>query len=382
VRESWWKKQAELDDAQKNVITLPKNGLYLLTGPPGSGKTNLLLLRAMFLSSSGLKDVLFLTVGRTLQEFIVTGLGSKGLVANDQVLTFRKWTMKHLGEHSAQFMRQPPIGTYDEKRAAYAAELIRVNKKLPALYNAILVDEVQDLNAQELEALNMLTTKMMVAGDDRQQIYGGGEGIAAAVSLKFQALALEYHYRIGKKICEAADAVFPPPPGQKPLVQMCNYNENLIPSSTRIVSENSFEKQIQSALKEIRVQLKAFPGEAIGILAPRREHLSKIRAALESSDVADLIAYHDPDSGGSREFPADKQIFVMTVHSSKGTEFRAVHIVGAERLRSPVATRRTVFTAFTRAKTSLAVYYTGTVAAYIQGAFSSPSTPKLDELFP
>jgi superfamily I DNA/RNA helicase len=381
MRTSWWRQQNELDDKQKEVITLPRDGKYLVTGPPGSGKTNLLLLRGMFLSSSGLKDVLFLTVGRTLQEFIATGVGTKGLIATDQIMTLRKWTMKHLAEHSPKFMKNPPTGTYEVKQEKYAEELERVNKRLSAIYSAILVDEIQDLTRTELRAVALLTKRIMVAGDDRQRIHGGGEGLEAALELGFKPIELEYHYRIGRKICEAADAVLPPPPGAKPLAQTCNYNDAALPSSRRLVTEPSFEKQIENVIKEIRVQLRAYPGEAIGIFVPRKRQIPKVQEVLAKSPIASLCVYHDPDSANPREFPEDKQVFVMTIHSAKGTEFRAVHIVGAEELYGNVASRRVAFTAFTRAKTSLAVYHTGQVLPYIASAFATASTPKLDDLF-
>jgi len=382
MRKSWWKKQAELDDKQQEVITLPQDGGYVLTGPPGSGKTNLLLLRGMFLSGSGLKDVLFLTVGKTLQEFIATGVGSKGLIATDQIMTLRKWTMKHLAEHSPQFMKNPPTGDYEEKQEKYTKELERINKKLPGLYSAILIDEVQDLTRAELRAVALLTKRLMVAGDDRQRIQGGGgEGLEAALELGLKPIELEFHYRIGRRICEAADMVLPPLNGAKSLAQTCNYDEAALPSSRKLVPAESLEKQMEVAIKEIRVQLKAYPGEAIGIFVPRKKLLPSVRAILEASTLAELCVYHDPDSESPREFPEDKQVFVMTIHSAKGTEFRAVHIVGTEDMRGHVASRRVAFTAFTRAKTSLAVYHTGTILPYVEGAFAKPSTPKLDELF-
>lgn len=381
MRESWWKKQAELDDRQKQVITLPRDGQFVLTGPPGSGKTNLLLLRSKFLSASGLKDVIFLTVGRTLQEFIVTGAANNGLIATDQITTLRKWTMKHLSQHSPKFMKSPPSGSYEEQQAAYAAELARVNKKMPPIYQAILIDEVQDLTAAELKALAPLTKRMIVAGDDRQQILSGGEGLSTAREMGLTPIELEFHYRIGQRICEAADQILPPAPGKKSLTQTCNYDERALPSSRQLLSAKSFDKQLDAVIAEVRIQLRAYPGEAIGIFVPRKNQLEPVREILSRSALANLCVYHDPDSNHPREFPPDKQIFVMNTHSAKGTEFRAVHIVGAEELYGNVGTRRVVFTAFTRAKTSLAVYHTGPVQHFIEAAFAKPATPDLDDLF-
>ena len=46
MNKSWWKSKDELDNDQKAFIRLAPQGKHLLVGPPGSGKTNLLLLRA------------------------------------------------------------------------------------------------------------------------------------------------------------------------------------------------------------------------------------------------------------------------------------------------------------------------------------------------
>jgi superfamily I DNA/RNA helicase len=381
MRRSWWRQPSDLDEAQQKVILLPADGQFLLTGPPGSGKTNLLLLRAKFLSSSGQSDVLFLTVGRTLQEFIVTGAGSQGLIAADQILTLRKWTMKHIAEHSPAFMKNQPTGSYAETQLAYAAQLEKVNKNLSPIYKAILIDEVQDLTRQELFAIARLTKRLLVAGDDRQQIFQG-DGIAAALELGLTHIDLQYHYRIGKKICEAADSVLPPLQGQKPLTQTCNYDEAALPSSRKLVSSVDLDAQIDSAIEEIRLQLRAYPGEALGILVPRNSVLADVRSKLEASDLSDLCEFHETGAEASREFPEEKRIFVMTIHSAKGTEFRAVHILGGEQLKMPLATRKLIFTAFTRAKTSLAVYYSGKVPPYIQSALSNVAAPRsLAELF-
>jgi superfamily I DNA/RNA helicase len=47
--DSWWRELGDLNDEQRNVIKLPAEGSFLVNGPPGSGKTNLLLLRANYL---------------------------------------------------------------------------------------------------------------------------------------------------------------------------------------------------------------------------------------------------------------------------------------------------------------------------------------------
>jgi superfamily I DNA/RNA helicase len=252
---------------------------------------------------------------------------------------------------------------------------------MSALYDAIVIDEVQDLTDQELRCLARLSVRLMVAGDTRQQIYSGGAGVDAAIALGFKHVELRYHYRIGHRICEVADSVYPPPPGTHPLSQTCNYDEKEFASSVQLHRVPSLQEQVELALREIRVQLRAFPGESIGIFVPENKYIDKIREQLMESDVGNLVAFHESKPGASRSFDEARRIYVMTVHSAKGTEFRAVHVLAAEGLKGSMGTRKVVFTAFTRAKTSLSVYYTGKVSAFIASAFAKPTTPKLEELF-
>src|SRR5579883_2748838 len=73
MKRTWWVDINELDEDQKRVIALPGDGDYLLLGPAGSGKTNLLLLRGKYLYKRGEKNILVVVFTRTLQEFIVGG---------------------------------------------------------------------------------------------------------------------------------------------------------------------------------------------------------------------------------------------------------------------------------------------------------------------
>ncbi len=53
MEETWWVEEGQLDDDQRKVAELKSKGSYLIKGPPGSGKTNLLLLRAKYLTLGG-----------------------------------------------------------------------------------------------------------------------------------------------------------------------------------------------------------------------------------------------------------------------------------------------------------------------------------------
>ena len=93
MSETWWVGEDELDEDQKDVIALPLSGNHLITGPPGSGKTNLLLLRGNYMTLAGKPDIEVIVFSRTLQEFIASG-AKRYAFPPDKVQTSRKWAQQ------------------------------------------------------------------------------------------------------------------------------------------------------------------------------------------------------------------------------------------------------------------------------------------------
>ena len=133
-------------------------------------------------------------------------------------------------------------------------------------------------------------------------------------------------------------------------------------------------------MENVRLQLKSYPGESVGVLVPTFKNgiLGTLHDALDGSEFCDLVEYHGEDG---REFPPDKRVFVLTCHSAKGMEFRAVNLVAAERMYSGYLSKRTLqFTSVTRAKTSLRVYYTGKLPLAMATAFATEQVPDLGSI--
>ena len=55
--DTWWRSADQLDTDQAELISLPLGGSHLIVGPPGSGKTNILLLRATYLTRAGQSNI-------------------------------------------------------------------------------------------------------------------------------------------------------------------------------------------------------------------------------------------------------------------------------------------------------------------------------------
>jgi len=73
MKGAWWVGKDDLDDDQRKIITLPPDSSFMTIGPPGSGKTNLLVLRANYLFLAGIKNIQIIVFTRALCDFIAFG---------------------------------------------------------------------------------------------------------------------------------------------------------------------------------------------------------------------------------------------------------------------------------------------------------------------
>lgn len=383
MNKSWWRAKNELDGDQKAFIQLSPNGRYSLIGPPGSGKTNLLLLRAQFIAGMGEKNVLIVTYTKALADFIRTGISATGLISPDQVKTYHSWASSHIFENLGHRMLPEGADFDDAARQEILKMLREANARLPTqkLFSAIFVDEAQDLMADELEVLLSLSDNVAICGDACQGIYERN-GLSVIESLSLQPYVLKRHFRIGQKIAKVADRLMPPKNEANSLEATSNYDPiTQGESSAHMNVHASRDKQFEKMLEKIRIQLDAFKNDSIGIFCGRRETLADLRARFNGTDLTEKVCVHGIDDDSS--FAGNKPIHVLTIHASKGAEFRAVHLFGIEELADyPLNRRRLGYTAITRAKTALNAYRTGDTNRALESAFAEPRHMELDDLFP
>lgn len=123
-----WRRRRDLHDDQINAIEgLAANGRYVLLGPPGSGKTSILLHRGQYLrlAPHNLANTRLVTFNRTLREFIAVNGDDRfppGLIRT--VSEFVSDVFRAYREPTPQFPNVTPLTEQNRERAIIASQLI------------------------------------------------------------------------------------------------------------------------------------------------------------------------------------------------------------------------------------------------------------------
>lgn len=371
MNETWWVNPDQLDEEQTAIIDLPIDKHQMISGPPGSGKTNLLLLKGSQFVFDKRPNVLFLTFTRALKEFVASG--SKNYeFDSENVRTINGWMMHFLRSEQVAFNLSGAREDFEEDRHT----LIRLcrehvkRRKYRGIYNAIIVDEGQDCLPDEIQLFESLAETLLVATDDRQRIYSNASAVDAwhDVIPNHQRHYLTSHYRNGKKICQVADAITPVEDAFQ-MLPSSKYDEKRFPSVVRVKTADSLEEQVSAMIESLQREFRAYPDEDFGILCPSKV-LNRVAALIRESAIADDVIYHINDGDGYSSFEDDKRVFLGSLHSGKGLEFRTLHLLGAEGFARRPNMRNLAYTAVTRAKTSLNVYHTAKLPALLTSAFA------------
>lgn len=355
MNETWWVDPSQLDEDQRAVLTATPDASLLIIGPPGSGKTNLLMLRANYVRPIGPRQMV-LTFTRALAEHLRSGpnVGRRDQLQKEEISTFMGWARSVIRNHGGTLPDE--MHNFDEDREATikALENTMEDHQLGELYDVIFVDEVQDFRQSELNLIHQLANRVNFAGDSRQRIWNHREGLGTAAGLVDKTVELTRHYRIGEKICRFADQILPPKAGQAPLLEGCNYPERLRPSSVEPISCSDEDQMIQRCIDEVKEELRYITDEPIGVIGPQNDCLNKFMDAAQHDPVLAPVTIRQK-SDDYQPYDDSSRVRVMTIHSAKGSEFRAIHLLQGEAFRS--FNRELAFTAVTRAKTEVWVYH-------------------------
>ena len=369
----WWVRREQLDQHQIELIEkLPLRESFLILGPPGSGKTNVLVRRAQFVRGQGMPNILLLTFTRPLTEFIKTGCfdaQGREIFPQDCVVTLESWLRSLYSQHGKALPPDPGDGNLlkRKKQLAAGARDFRAQKRIPP-YDALFVDEAQDLVAEEVELISQWSPVLFFVGDDRQRIYGHTRGLEAVRRIvpASHERVLPWHYRIAPEICRVADRILVAHGGES-LASTQHYDGPLPATAKRQPRPLSRDKQLEKAAGKLKEQVRVYAdlikqGDRLGVIVARRKDRETVFNCLEEDAAlvgkSKIIRARDADDVDyDPSLDEDAPICILTVKGCKGLEFRAVHWLFCDELRS-FHNEEHYYTVVTRAKTSLDVYHT------------------------
>lgn len=359
MSKTWWVSEADLDKDQSSAVQeMPEEASFLIRGPAGSGKTNILLLRSKWLRLIDKSHQRLIVFTGTLRQFLREGCEEYG-IPHEDVVTSVLFFRELLSEYQ---IAAESTGNFEADRTLLAGKVRTLieSKKIGTIFDALLVDECQDYSDTELLIFKALAKRLILATDTRQSIYRTTQTEKLLEKLVDEnVVTLKYHYRSGSKICRVADAILRDSVNFAPVYNDSLYDEKAKPSSFEIFACATLEAQYKAILEKLPAQLDAYPGELIGVLFPKREQ------------VAGFVDEF------SRRGIGEGRVRIDTMHGGKGLEFRAVHLGGCEALYRMGATqKRLVYTAILRGQTSVALYYSGSIPGYLESAAAQLGPPK------
>jgi superfamily I DNA/RNA helicase len=340
----------ELSSEQQNLLLdLPFDGRFLISGPPGSGKTLLAVSRAIMLDIAD-RSVVLLTYSNVLRQYaesFASELGFRG-----RIMTCHKWFQDFWKRRYAE----PPPRQSDGIALDWTEIILRFAKSPTSdgvEVEDLVVDEGQDLSTSFYALCRTLAANVTVFADENQRIGDDQSTLAEIRTLLGEATF--YHqvsgnHRNTRQIAEfaflyhcGAQASLPPRP----------LREGPPPTLTRHPSEDVFADALAAYAFE-------HPNFEIGVAVRTQRQLIALVDRLHTRGVRNVQTY----ASGSPHFRevtfSRPGIRVFSPVSMKGQEFDAVFLPNLELFTgdaSSAALRMQLYVLATRARTELHLSY-------------------------
>lgn len=367
----WWAKRDQLDPNQVKLIEeLPLDGNNLVVGPPGSGKTNILLRRAQYARMQGRPNVTVLTFTRPLTEFLRTGCfagDGRELFPPALLNTYESW-QREIHRHNNVPLPDEGLGFEERKRELAKSTLAVLKNNAIPKYDALFVDEAQDLLDEEIDLILAVSNNVFCVGDEHQKIYSNVSGLSV-LRAKVPRLAehkLPFHYRLAPEICEVADRI-QVSSGVGTLSDTQQY-QGPRPGRVDVHGPLPRAEQVARAVASLQDQIRVYgdlvrDGDKLGVIVPRQSDRDDVLRLLDAdaglAGLGQIVRARgaEGDRGFNPTIDPSKPILILSVKGAKGLEFRSVQWLFADDLEN-VFTPEVYYTVVTRAKTSLDIYFT------------------------
>jgi hypothetical protein len=393
-----------LDHHQEALAYRWGPGHHILTGPPGSGKTLVLVYRAVLFMryEPRVRPILFVCYNIMLVDYI-----KRLLIAQGVPLGPGQVEVMHLFELCAQvigdrveYERRDP-GYYDLAVELALAQLPTVGPR----YEAVLIDEAQDFSDDMLRlavgCLQPASGRLALALDDRQTVYARTRSWqAVGINARGRTQTLSRVYRNSAPIAALALACRDAGPdpvattggaSQLDLFAGAGASDGPLPLLHACASQEELVAWVADQVRDRVAPRGDYPASELAILYASRGAEGqpglvlpeRLQAALEVRSVMSRWATQDYHAKRSYDITADR-VTLSTIHSAKGLDWACVILVGLDRLEADerwteAQVRSLAYVGMTRARHELLIPYQHrapvierALAALATGAASPP----------
>ncbi len=260
-------------------------------------------------------------------------------------------------------------------------KLYKDHPKIRKNYPWVLVDEYQDINEEQFQLLNLISSKnMFVVGDPRQSIFAwrgaNPDRVTNFIEDDVSVMQLTTNFRSHKKIVQFTNELIGDM-GFQPTKS--NSKEEGAVIVTQYSSEDDEATKIINEVLELQI-----PRKEIFILSRTNKGLEKIKNICDFKGIKYLMRTDEKKQINLE--PKDDEITLSTVHAIKGLEAKVVYVIGTNYQNYPCKAKdhrfvelfastneydqiqeekRLLYVACTRAKNLLRITYTSTISPFI-----------------
>jgi superfamily I DNA/RNA helicase len=347
----WMVGRGLLSEQQERIVTLPTEANHLVTGPPGSGKTVLLLHRADELLRNHHifpRQLRVLVFTNVLRAYIGAGADALNLPF-ELIQSFYSWVFQLAEREGLPKSKAAKLEDKCKETLQAVVGHCETEQSVPLL-DAVLVDEGQDLPLDAYRLLRKAARHVTVFADSTQTLFAEGADVmdaASALGISKGAITLTENLRSSVGVARLA-AQFLSATERTSYLQGQLRHEvagtTRIPLLLRTISEDDEWERIAEIVRE-----EIARNSRVGILVVDNATVSRAYGALRAAGVpVQRVMAREPAQADFNELTPK----ILTVFSSKGLSFDTVLVPRITRQHYshvPTTATQLLFVACTRA---------------------------------
>jgi superfamily I DNA/RNA helicase len=324
---TWFVPYEWLDVEQKRAVQLDMQRHRVIFGPPGSGKTIVLLHRAEYLYRSARvppNGFRIFVYTRVLKAYLKDAVEFLGL-PKECISTFDQWCVAYHRQNVSMTLPD------EENSAAPDFAAVRVNvldhlrkNGYSSQFRFVVVDEAQDLDHVAFEILKRISRHVTVCADDKQQLYDSSSSQAAILKelgLHQQNLTLLGAYRCVPFVAELAAELIENPDEKEQFLGAVQA-ESAEKETPVLYKAQGFEEEKRQVVEILRDRVSM--GKPIALIFPSKNLLNDFVNYIEQAGIQIEIA---GKTASGMQLPTDFSNSVpkaMLYWSAKGLTFHTV----------------------------------------------------------